>query len=232
MSADQSDYFKHSRDWRERLSNSRKLGYGFAAPGGEFTKALYEWSFTPRGGVLKSLLSGRRVIELGAVMMSYGYALADVCGAKNFVAVEPFYSDIQKTSIQSYISGKASDAQRIPFKVSSMGMLEYLESEPDDLLCIIACGIEDCILPGPDYRRKVERQILRTMEKDTFFLSSHSDLYPNELKVFEQMFARPSNKDVNDRLRLHGSQDAVDKFGSELYLAGFDCDFLPTIKTI
>jgi hypothetical protein len=78
----------------------------------------------------------------------------------------------------------------------------------------------------------VERQILRTMEKDTFFLSSHSDLYPNELKVFEQMFARPSNTDVNDRLRLHGSQDAVDKFGSELYLAGFDCDFLPTIKTI
>ena len=36
-----------SRDWKERLSVSRDLGTGFAAPGGEFTRALYEWSLTP-----------------------------------------------------------------------------------------------------------------------------------------------------------------------------------------
>ena len=30
----------NSRDWRERLSQSRDLGTGFAAPGGEFTLSL------------------------------------------------------------------------------------------------------------------------------------------------------------------------------------------------
>ena len=65
-----------SRDWRERLSTSRDLGTGFAAPGGEFTRALYEWALTDRGNVLKDLLQGRRVVELGAGMMPYGYALA------------------------------------------------------------------------------------------------------------------------------------------------------------
>ena len=56
-----------SRDWKERLSVSRDLGTGFAAPGGEFTRALYEWSLTPNGTFLRRLLEKRRVVELGAV---------------------------------------------------------------------------------------------------------------------------------------------------------------------
>ena len=58
-----------SRDWKERLSVSRDLGTGYAAPGGEFTRALYEWTLTPGGSFLKKLLAGRRVVELGAGMM-------------------------------------------------------------------------------------------------------------------------------------------------------------------
>ena len=89
-----------SRDWKERLSVSRDLGTGFAAPGGEFTRALYEWSLTPGGSFLNKMLEKRRVVELGAGMMPYGYALAATCGAKNFVAVEPFYSDKQRASVR------------------------------------------------------------------------------------------------------------------------------------
>jgi hypothetical protein len=216
-----NDYQSHSklngiRDWRDRLSHSRDEGTGFAAPGGEFTRALFEWSFTPRGKILHSLLKGRRVVELGAGMMPYGYALASSCGAKNFVAVEPFYSDIQEKSILSYLSKNEGLNFRIPYKIAAQDMLAYLEEEPDDLLCIIACGIEDCILPGPDYRKKVENQIIRTMEKNSFFLSSHSDLFPQSLMHFEMTFSRPSNPKVYDRLRLHGSKLAYESYRSEM----------------
>jgi hypothetical protein len=95
-------------------------------------------------------------------------------------------------------------------------MLAYLEEEPDDLLCIMACGIEDCILPGPDYRKKVENQIVRTMEKNSFFLSSHSDLFPQSLKHIEMIFRRPSNPKVFDRLRLHGGKQAYERHKDEL----------------
>ncbi len=200
------------RDWRVRLNYSRSEGTGFAAPGGEFTRALYEWSFTPNGKFLNSLLVGRRVVELGAGMMSYGYALAAVCGAKNFVAVEPFYADIQKKSISSYISDNVGICKRIPYKVADHDMLDFLKNEPDDLLCIVACGIEDCILPGFDYRTKVENEIVRTMENDSFFLSSHSDLFPKSLKQIEMTFPRPSNPRVFDRLRLHGKKEAFEKY--------------------
>ena len=52
---------------------------------------------------LKSLLHSRRVVELGAGMMPFGYALASEAGAKNFVAVEPFYADRQEIAQAAYV---------------------------------------------------------------------------------------------------------------------------------
>ena len=210
--------FTVSRDWKERLSVSRDLGTGFAAPGGEFTRALYEWSLTPGGIFLQNLLARRRVVELGAGMMPYGYALAASCEARNFVAVEPFYADKQKASIQAMIEDAGQTMPRIPYKVEGRDMLEYLKDEADDLLCVVACGIEDCILPGAEYRKKVEGEIYRVLEQDTFFLSSHSDLQPQGLRTVEMTFRRPSNPKVEDRLRLHGRKEAFEKYGKLLSL--------------
>ena len=201
-----------SRDWRQRLGVSRDLGTGFAAPGGEFTRALFEWSLLPEGNFLQALLRGRRVVELGAGMMPYGYALAAQARAKNFVAVEPFYADRQEIAQAGYIDQSMEPSLRIPRKVEAVDMLAYLQEEPDNLLTILACGIEDCILPGPDYRKKVEGEIERTLEEDAFFLSSHSDLKPQGLMSMELVFNRPSSPQVIDRLRLHGRSAAFEKW--------------------
>ena len=127
-----------SRDWKERLSLSRASGKGFAAPGGEFTRALYEWVLMDEANALRSLLRGQRVVELGAGMMPFGYALAALCHAKNFVAVEPYYSDVQEISVKSFVKENFGVVPRIPFKVIGEDMLSYLTNEPDDLLCILA----------------------------------------------------------------------------------------------
>ena len=201
-----------SRDWRQRLGVSRDLGTGFAAPGGEFTRALFEWSLLPGGRFLHALLHGRRVVELGAGMMPYGYAFAAHAGAKNFVAVEPFYADRQEISQAYYVEETLNPDLRIPRKVESRDMLAYLQDEPDDLLTILACGIEDCILPGPDYKKKVEGEIERTLQEDAFFLSSHSDLKPQGLTNIELVFKRPSHPHLMDRLRLHGKKSAFEKW--------------------
>lgn len=205
-----------SRDWRTRLRRSREIGIGYAAPGGEFTRALFEWSLTPKGSFLLELLHGRRVVELGAGMMPYGYALAAHAGAKNFVAVEPFYADRQEIAQNAYLDDIHDPALRIPRKVVAMDMLAYLESEPDGLLCLLACGIEDCILPGTVYRKKVEGEIQRTLQADAFFISSHSDLRPSALVEREILFSRPSNPGLQDRLRLHGSGLAYESLADRL----------------
>ena len=105
-----------SRDWKERLVVSRELGTGFAAPGGEFTRALFEWSLTPAGAFLHTLLQGKRVVELGAGMMPYGYALAAHSKAQNFVAVEPFYADRQEIAQAAYVENDLPPEMRIPRK--------------------------------------------------------------------------------------------------------------------
>lgn len=209
--------FSVSRDWKERLSVSRDLGTGFAAPGGEFTRALYEWSLTPGGSFLKKLIEKRRVVELGAGMMPYGYALAATCAAKNFVAVEPFYADKQRASVKALIEEQGSLLHRIPYKVEGQDMLDYLKHEADELLCVVACGIENCILPSAEYRKQVEGEIYRVLERDAFFLSSHSDLHPQGLRIKEMTFRRPANPRVEDRLRIHGRKDAFEKYG-ELFV--------------
>ena len=105
---------------------------------------------------------------------------------------------------------------RIPYKVEDRDMLAYLREEADDLLCVVACGIEDCILPGADYRARVESEIRRVLEPDAFFLSSHSDLYPKDLKAVEITYPRPSKPKVRDRLRLHGAKDAYERYGDRI----------------
>ena len=87
-----------SRDWKDRLSVSRDLGTGFAAPGGEFTRALYEWSLTPGGSFLQKILEKRRVVELGAGMMPYGYASCGNLRSEKFCGSGTFLRG-QATSI-------------------------------------------------------------------------------------------------------------------------------------
>ena len=199
-----------SRDWKERLSVSRDLGTGYAAPGGEFTRALYEWTLTPGGSFLKKLLAGRRVVELGAGMMPYGYALAASCGARNFVAVEPFYADKQRGSVKAMIEEQGAMLNRIPYKVEGLDMLEYLKAEADDLLCVVACGIEDCILPSFDYRKKGKEKFQYWQR--IHFSSSHS-IYSQGITM-EICFKRPTIP--RWKIDCINGGEAFDQFGDLL----------------
>ena len=207
-----------SRNWRDRLRVSRDMGTGFAAPGGEFTRALFEWSMMPAGQFLRAILEGTRLVELGAGMLPYGYALATRAGAKNFVAVEPFYADRQEIAQAGLLESGNLGELRIPRKVVDQDMLAYLEQEPDNLLCILACGIEDCILPDLTYRKKVEGEIERVLKSDNFFISSHSDLCPQGLEKRTLSFERPSTPGLMDRLCLHGRAEAYEKWENLLPL--------------
>ena len=52
----------------------------------------------------------------------------------------------------------------------------------------------------------MEGEIYRVLEKDAFFICSHSDLQPMELQNREVSFKRPANPKVEDRLRLYGKK--------------------------
>ena len=190
-------------DWKIRLDASRELGLGFAAPGGNFTRALFEAVTNGLADEIKSALEGQRVVELGAGMMAYGYALAASSAARNYLAVEPFYADVLSKSIAEMIRVRNVLLPRIPFRVTPTDMLEHLQRKGDDLISIVACGIENCILPDENYKRKVEAEITRTLHPEGVFISSHSDIDPQGLQVTEKWFRRVGNPAVQDRIRMY-----------------------------
>ena len=202
-----SDRFAGRRDWRERLDESRDMGLGYAAPGGQFTRALYEACLARRAGNLPGSLKGESVIELGAGMMPHGYLIAATFEAKNYLAIEPYYADVLLKALCQAIDEQKHLVAEIPWKVSSDDMLTGLRGIPDESVSVLACGIEDCILPDADYKAAVESEISRVLSETGVFASSHSDLHPKGLHEETFEFQRIGSE-LKDRLRLHRKEDA------------------------
>jgi|TARA_Y100000588_G_scaffold182495_1_gene196237 hypothetical protein len=202
-----SDRFAGRRDWRERLGESRDLGLGYAAPGGQFTRALYEACLARRAGNLPGSLKGQSVVELGAGMMPHGYLIAATFEAKNYLAIEPYYADVLLKTLRQAIEDQKHVVAEIPWKVSSDDMLSALQKIPDESVSVLACGIEDCILPDAGYKAAVEAEISRVLSETGVFASSHSDLHPKGLREETFEFQRIGSE-LKDRLRLHRKEEA------------------------
>ncbi len=167
------------KEWRERLHESRSKGLGFAAPGGFFTRSLYEAILLKNldGAEIIQSLKGRPLVELGAGCLHYGWMIASACYSSSYIGIEPYYADKLAISIQS-AEEKYRDIYPIPEStVIPRDMKLALENLPDSSACILACGIEDCILPGMAYRESVEEQISRILPPDGIFISFQSDLH-------------------------------------------------------
>ena len=90
--------------WKDRLWLSRKEGVGFAAPGGEFTRAFGQWLMTEEGAPVRRALQNTPLVELGAGMYHFGYELAALTGCKSYTGVEPFYGGCLEAAIKTFKS--------------------------------------------------------------------------------------------------------------------------------
>ena len=187
--------------WKDRLWLSRKEGVGFAAPGGEFTRAFGQWLMTEEGAPVRRALQNTPLVELGAGMYHFGYELAALTGCKSYTGVEPFYGDCLEAAIKTFKS------ERVPLgpkaRVVSQDMLSFLKTVPDESTHILACGIEQCILPDYTYRVKVEKEIERVTGKRYVSLLSQSDLTPRLPVLLTAQFS-PENRKNQDVLRVVG----------------------------
>ena len=178
--------------WRERLHTSRAQGVGFAAPGGFFTRSLYEailLKTIPSADIVPHI-KGRPLIELGAGMYHYGWMVASACFASAYIGIEPFYADKLAISVRA-AEDKYTGTYPIPKStVLSEDMKLALGNLPNSSACILACGIEDCILPDKNYRQAVENHILRILPPDGLFISFQSDLHPKGLHLTQSKVKR------------------------------------------
>lgn len=173
-----------SDSWKDRLALSKKEATGFAAPGGSFSQVLYEQTIAGHLPTFFQRLKNQIVVELGAGYSHFGYKLSEICGARAYLAVEPFYSDLLLTRINQISS---SAEQPCPYKVVALDLLAILKLIDTGTVSIIACGIENCILPNQSYRRFAEQEIKRVLSESGIFMSFQSDLFPASLKSQENL---------------------------------------------
>jgi hypothetical protein len=186
------DSLSEVNQWKERLHTSRSQGVGFAAPGGFFTRSLYEAILlkTIPGAEIIPHLKGRPMIELGAGMYHYGWMIASACFASAYIGIEPFYADKLAISVQA-AEEKYKGKYPIPKStILPQDMKGALENLPDNSANIIACGIEDCIMPDKNYRQIVEKHILRILPPDGIFINFQTDIHPKGLHLTQRKIKR------------------------------------------
>lgn len=163
--------------WKERLILSEGTGVGFAAPGGDFTRAILQHFCLHRELSSITRIRGATVVELGAGMSACGYELAAMLGAAAYIAIEAFYADCIALSIAQ--QSLHYDLQhRIPYCILAEDILSALLRIPDSSVSVFAFGIESCILGGAHYQKKVQAELSRVLSSGGGFLSLRSDIVP------------------------------------------------------
>ena len=186
-------------DWRIRLNMSERNSLGFAAPGGLFTQAVYNFAQFGRLPERSVSFKNQLVIEIGAGCFHFGYALAELLEARAYIGVEPFFADHLIRNINQYASKRS--IKRIPYTVVPEDILTFLRRIPDGLVSIFAFGIEKCILEDKHYRSNVEKEIFRVLHPEGGFLAASSDLNVSNLCTERFVIKRKSqqNKSLSDQ---------------------------------
>lgn len=177
----ESEWIVKQNSWLSRLDISEKLGVGFAAPGGFFTRAVYEGVVNCNLSLSLERFKNTVIVELGAGGFHYGYELAVALGASAYVGVEPFYFDALYYALRNRHITCRSKVKSIPWAVVPYDMLSFLQGVPGDSISLFTFGIERCILGDERYRKKVELEMQRVLSPIGGYLSFVSDLELTEI---------------------------------------------------
>lgn len=144
---------------------------------------------------------GQVVVDLGAGQYTDGYDLANIGGARAYVAVEAAHAvmlarriavrknaEISKMSDEALrISWEVTDhvhveIKGIPASVVSEDMLTFLHRLPDSSVSIFCSGIDRIIVSNAQYRKLVAEQIERVLSPEGAYIG---DTYSGHIELEE-----------------------------------------------
>ncbi len=159
--------------------------------------------------VLRERFKDKIVVDLGAGDTANGYFLANMLGAKGYVAVEPFHGEYLKRNLEGYdkdnfihelnrilpgidkefSSGTNPNLPKfnnIPASVVQDTMLRFLKRLPPDSVCIFTFGIFHEIISDLKYVEAVNQEIKRTLSPDGLYVSDSMAAFNKGLSRIEQ----------------------------------------------
>lgn len=119
-------------------------------------------------------LRGQILVDPGAGVEGYGLKLAQMFGARAYIAVEPFHFRV----LSHYVArDSASGSSSIPAAVIASDALTVLRALPDHSVSVLASGLDSAVLKA-DYQLKMTDEIVRVVAEDGIYAAYNSELHP------------------------------------------------------
>jgi hypothetical protein len=130
-----------------------------------------------------SPFSGRPLVDLAAGNSANGYRLAQYLKSSGYVAAEPFNYSFLHQDLERF-EEEGADSE-IPAAIAPEDMLTLLRRLPDKSVSLFSSGVDDAILPDPEYRKQVEEEIKRVLADDGGYMVFYTNLHPSGLKEWK-----------------------------------------------
>ena len=135
------------------------------------------------------------VVDLGAGEMIDAYTLCAAGGAKAYVAVDlpetiemkiSVLEQMVKKGVDLYtdeLNEHGIDVPKIPTSIEKTDMLSFLRRLPNNSVSIFMSGIDEYVIPNPDYRKEVLNEIERVLSTSGALVQwATYELNPHNLK--------------------------------------------------
>lgn len=120
---------------------------------------------------IKKVFENKIVVDLGAGTTNLGYGLAQMAGAKSYVAVDSHNAGYLKR----FFNRHSDDS--MPKSIVDLDMLSFLRCVKDDSISMIAAGIDDYVIHDGEYTGPLDNEIKRTLHPKGGLLSVMSEIY-------------------------------------------------------
>lgn len=163
-------------------SSRKKLEFGSpqGTPYGSFVESNYRTDENIRKAFEK--FKDQIVIELAAGWIPCGYYLANIAGAKAYIAEEPYWPDkIAKEFNYQLEAYKYKNLREIPVAIVPEDMLTFLKRLPDNSVSIFTTGIDEAILEYK-YMELVKKEMTRVLSKNGAIIAYEAYLQPTGLE--------------------------------------------------
>lgn len=179
------------------IAEGKTQSYDFNTVFSDFAINTIEHASTERLQALKAGVEGRVLIDIGAGDNTNGYIVAQMLGAKGYVALEPhnfkhLYTVLSSPQEEDFRWTEKSPKKRtIPFCVVAEGVETFLKRVPDNSVAVMASAVDELVLSN--FTRKqiqeISADISRVVARGGSYINFLSYLQPEGLKKSrESMF--------------------------------------------
>ena len=145
---------------------------------------------------LKQLFNGKVVIDIGPGDNTGGYKIAEMLGARAYIAVEPYFAN----NLVRELSDKINADEKLPYVVLNTDASNALSSMIEGSANIMSIGTDSTMIRDKDYRKQVNK-LLHEKLGPNVFMGSETVFHPEQSKELFRFYSHRGEVGITEVYR-------------------------------